>query len=68
VYPSTLSIPIDPIQLKHAVAHGALNALIGVHGSQLTESLFMKTGSLLVEFLPYRSFRNVIILNIQDCE
>ena len=37
----------------HAVAHGALDALFGIHGAQLTEALWMKPGSLVVEFLPW---------------
>jgi Glycosyltransferase 61 len=37
----------------HAVAHGGLDALFGIHGAQLTEALWMKPGSLVVEFLPW---------------
>lgn len=40
--------PID-----HVVVHGGLDALIGVHGAQLTDALWMKPGSVVVEFLPY---------------
>jgi hypothetical protein len=41
----------NPIQ--HVVAHAGLDALIGIHGAQLTEALFMPPGSLVVEFLPW---------------
>ena len=36
-----------------AVMHGALDGLIGIHGAQLTEAVWMKPGSLVVEFLPW---------------
>ena len=42
---------MDPIQ--HIVVHGGLDGLIGVHGAQLTEAIFMKEDSLIVEFLPF---------------
>ena len=37
----------------HAVAHGGLDALFGIHGAQITEALWLKPGSLVVEFLPW---------------
>ena len=37
----------------HVVVHGMLDALIGIHGPQLTDALWMKPGSLVVEILPY---------------
>ena len=37
----------------HVVVHGMLDALIGIHGAQLTDALWMKPGSLVVEILPY---------------
>ena len=33
--------------------HAALDALFGIHGAQLTEAVWMKPGSLVVEFLPH---------------
>jgi hypothetical protein len=39
--------------VNHAIAHGSLDALIGIHGAQLTEAVLMKPGSLVVEFLPW---------------
>jgi hypothetical protein len=36
-----------------AVMHGALDGLIGIHSAQLTEAVWMKPGSLVVEFLPW---------------
>jgi len=37
----------------HVTRHGALDALIGIHGAQLTEAVWMNPGSLVVELLPY---------------
>lgn len=37
----------------HVVVHGSLDALIGIHGAQMTEALWMKPGSLVLEILPY---------------
>jgi hypothetical protein len=37
----------------HIVVHGILDALIGIHGAQLTEAIWMKPYSLVVELLPY---------------
>ena len=37
----------------HVVAHGILDALIGIHGAQMTEALWMKPGSVVVEMLAY---------------
>ena len=38
---------------QHLVRHSGLDALIGIHGAQLTEAVWMKPGSLVVEILPY---------------
>jgi hypothetical protein len=38
---------------QQAVMHGALDGLIGIHGAELTEAVWMKPGSLVVEFLPW---------------
>jgi hypothetical protein len=38
---------------NHAVVHGGLDALFGIHGAQITEAMWMKPGSLAVEFLPW---------------
>jgi len=35
--------------------HGALDMLIGIHGAQLTEAIWMKSGAVVVELLPYIS-------------
>lgn len=35
------------------VMHGALDGLVGIHGAQLTEAVWMKPGSWVVELLPY---------------
>ena len=37
----------------HVVVHGSLDALIGIHGAQMTEAIWMKPGSLVVEILTY---------------
>ena len=39
--------------VKHVVAHGGLDVLMGIHGAQLTEALWMPPHSLVVEFLPW---------------
>ena len=39
--------------IKHVVAHGGLDVLIGIHGAQLTEALWMPPHSLVVELLPW---------------
>lgn len=38
---------------QQLVRHGALDALIGIHGAQMTEAIWMKPGSWVVELLPY---------------
>jgi hypothetical protein len=38
---------------RQAISHGALDGLFGIHGAQLTEAIWMKRGSLVVEFLPW---------------
>jgi len=38
---------------EQAIRHGALDALIGIHGAQLTEAVWMKPYSLIIELLPY---------------
>lgn len=37
----------------HVVVHAAMDGLIGIHGAQLTNALWMKPGSIVVELLPY---------------
>jgi len=37
----------------HIAAHSSLSALIGIHGAQLAEAVFMPPGSLVVELLPF---------------
>jgi hypothetical protein len=39
--------------LKHLAVHAALDGLIGIHGAQLTEAVWMPSGSLVVELLPW---------------
>jgi hypothetical protein len=38
---------------RQAIVHGALDGLFGIHGGQLTEAVWMKPASLVVEFLPW---------------
>jgi hypothetical protein len=38
---------------RQAIAYGALDGLIGIHGEQLTQAVWMKPGSLVVELLPW---------------
>ena len=35
------------------IRHGVLDVLIGIHGAQMTEALWMKPGALVVELLPF---------------
>ncbi|KAL7568010.1 hypothetical protein ACA910_004595 [Epithemia clementina (nom. ined.)] len=37
----------------HAVVHASLDGLIGIHGAQLADAIWMKPGSLVVEMLPF---------------
>lgn len=37
----------------HVVVHASLDALIGIHGAQMTDALWMKPGSTVVEMLTY---------------
>mmetsp|Transcript_20673 Transcript_20673/g.44672 ORF Transcript_20673/g.44672 Transcript_20673/m.44672 type:complete len:641 (-) Transcript_20673:346-2268(-) len=37
----------------HLILHRSLNGLVGIHGSQLTQGLLMKSGSVVVELLPW---------------
>ena len=39
--------------IGHAVSYAGLDMLIGIHGAQLTEALFMKPDSWVVELLPW---------------
>ena len=38
---------------RHVIRHAALDGLVGIHGAQLTEAIWMKPGSLVAELLPY---------------
>jgi hypothetical protein len=38
---------------QQVIARGALDGLIGIHGEELTETVWMKPGALVVEFLPW---------------
>lgn len=39
--------------MQHVLAYAGLDALIGIHGAQLTEALLMPSGALVVELLPW---------------
>jgi hypothetical protein len=38
---------------QHVLWHAALDGLVGIHGAQLTEAIWMKPGSWVVELLPF---------------
>lgn len=38
---------------EQLITHGALDALVGIHGAQMTEAIWMKPGSWVIELLPY---------------
>jgi hypothetical protein len=38
---------------RQVILHGALDVLLGIHGSQLTEAIWMRPGALVVELLAY---------------
>jgi hypothetical protein len=38
---------------QQIVRHGALDALVGIHGAQMTEAIWMKPGSWVLELLPF---------------
>jgi hypothetical protein len=48
-----MNVEEDSSSYQQLVRHGALDGLIGIHGAQLTEAIWMKDGSWVVELLPY---------------
>jgi hypothetical protein len=48
-----VEIPKMQNSYQHVLAHASIDALVGVHGAQLTDAVFMKPGSLVVELLPW---------------
>jgi hypothetical protein len=38
---------------RQVILHGALDVLLGIHGSHLTEAIWMRPGALVVELLAY---------------
>lgn len=47
------NVEIDSSAYQQVVRHAALDGLIGIHGAQLTEAVWMKPGSWVIELLPY---------------
>lgn len=37
----------------HVIVHASLDALIGIHGAQMTDAIWMRPGTFVGEFLPY---------------
>jgi hypothetical protein len=48
-----VNIEEEPNPMGHITAHAGLDALMGIHGAQLTHALLMPKGSLVVEFLAW---------------
>jgi hypothetical protein len=48
-----MNVEEDSSSYQQLVRHGALDGLIGIHGAQLTEAVWMKDGAWVIELLPY---------------
>jgi hypothetical protein len=48
-----MNVEVDSSSYQQLVRHAALDGLIGIHGAQLTEAIWMKDGSWVVELLPF---------------
>jgi hypothetical protein len=48
-----MNVEVDSSSYQQLVRHAALDGYIGIHGAQLTEAVWMKDGSWVVELLPF---------------
>jgi hypothetical protein len=48
-----MNVEVDSSSYQQLVRHAALDGLIGIHGAQLAEAVWMKDGSWVVELLPF---------------
>lgn len=48
-----MNVEVDSSSYQQLVRHAALDGLVGIHGAQLTEAVWMRDGSWVVELLPF---------------
>ena len=48
-----MNLEMDSSQYQQVVRHGSLDGLIGIHGAQLTEAIWMRDHAWVIELLPF---------------